>query len=81
MARGSPAAARSCPRTVHGGPWRGYLQTALHGRYAAGTGVSMTTARDIMTGPAECARTSDTVAGAARRMRDLDAISSKPPNS
>lgn len=41
----------------------------------------MTTARDIMTGPAECARTSDTVADAARKMRDLDAISSKPPNS
>ena len=32
----------------------------------------MTTARDIMTGPAECARTSDTVADAARKMRDLD---------
>lgn len=31
----------------------------------------MTTAREIMTGGAECARVSDTVAEAARKMRDL----------
>lgn len=31
----------------------------------------MTTAREIMTGGAECARTTDTVADAARKMRDL----------
>jgi CBS domain-containing protein len=31
-----------------------------------------TTARDIMTGHAECARTTDTVVDAARKMRDLD---------
>ena len=32
----------------------------------------MTTARDIMTGGAECARTTETLVDAARRMRDLD---------
>lgn len=32
----------------------------------------MTTAREIMTGDVECARTSDTLVEAARRMRDLD---------
>ena len=32
----------------------------------------MTTARDIMSQPAECARTTDTLADAARKMRDLD---------
>jgi CBS domain-containing protein len=32
----------------------------------------MTTARDIMTGSAECARTTDTLVDAARKMRDLD---------
>ena len=32
----------------------------------------MTTARDIMTGGAECARTSDTLVEAAKKMRDLD---------
>jgi CBS domain-containing protein len=32
----------------------------------------MTTARDIMTGSAECARSTDTLADAARKMRDLD---------
>lgn len=31
-----------------------------------------TTARDIMTGSAECARITDTIADAARKMRDLD---------
>ena len=31
----------------------------------------MTTARDIMTGGAECARTTDTLVEAARKMRDL----------
>jgi CBS domain-containing protein len=31
----------------------------------------MTTARDIMTGGAECARTTDTLVDAARKMRDL----------
>ncbi len=31
----------------------------------------MVTARDIMTGPAECASVNDTLADAARRMRDL----------
>jgi CBS domain-containing protein len=32
----------------------------------------MTTARDLMTKPAECVRTSDTLVTAAQRMRDLD---------
>ena len=32
----------------------------------------MATARDIMTGGAECARTTDTLADAAQKMRDLD---------
>jgi CBS domain-containing protein len=32
----------------------------------------MTTAREIMSGSAECARTTDTLVDAARRMRDLD---------
>jgi CBS domain-containing protein len=32
----------------------------------------MTTARDIMSGGAECARTSDTLADAAKKMKDLD---------
>jgi CBS domain-containing protein len=32
----------------------------------------MTTARDIMTGNVECARTTDTLVDAARKMRDLD---------
>jgi CBS domain-containing protein len=32
----------------------------------------MTTARDIMTGSPECARTTDTLVDAARKMRDLD---------
>jgi CBS domain-containing protein len=32
----------------------------------------MPTARDIMTGSAECASTNDTLADAARKMRDLD---------
>ena len=32
----------------------------------------MTTARDIMTGNAECARTTDSLVDAARKMRDLD---------
>lgn len=32
----------------------------------------MTTARQIMTGGAECAQTTDTVAAAARKMRELD---------
>jgi CBS domain-containing protein len=32
----------------------------------------MTTARDIMTNSAECARTSETLAEAAQKMRDLD---------
>jgi CBS domain-containing protein len=32
----------------------------------------MTTARDIMTGDATCAKVGDTLADAARRMRDLD---------
>ncbi|HEY0949202.1 CBS domain-containing protein [Nocardioides sp.] len=32
----------------------------------------MTTAREIMTGGAECAQVSDTVSEAARKMRDLD---------
>ena len=32
----------------------------------------MTTAREIMSGGAECARTTDTVQDAARRMKDLD---------
>lgn len=32
----------------------------------------MTTARDIMTGGAECARSTDTLVDAARTMRDLD---------
>ncbi|KRE99000.1 histidine kinase [Nocardioides sp. Soil777] len=32
----------------------------------------MTTARDIMTGSAECARSTDTLADAARKMQDLD---------
>lgn len=32
----------------------------------------MTTARDIMSGGAECARTTDTLVEAARKMRDLD---------
>ena len=32
----------------------------------------MTTARDIMSGSAECARTTDTLVEAARKMRDLD---------
>lgn len=32
----------------------------------------MTTAREIMTGGAECTRTTDTLADAARKMRDLD---------
>jgi CBS domain-containing protein len=32
----------------------------------------MTTARDIMTGNAECAAASDTLVDAARKMRDLD---------
>ena len=32
----------------------------------------MTTARDIMTGGAECARTTDTLVDAAQKMRDLD---------
>lgn len=32
----------------------------------------MTTAREIMTGSAECARTTDTLADAAKKMRDLD---------
>ena len=31
----------------------------------------MTTARDIMTGDAECARSTDTLVDAARKMRDL----------
>ena len=32
----------------------------------------MTTAREIMTGGAECARSTDTLVEAARKMRDLD---------
>ena len=32
----------------------------------------MTTAREIMTGSAECARTTDTLVDAAKKMRDLD---------
>ena len=32
----------------------------------------MTTARDIMTSHAECAKTTDTLADAARKMRDLE---------
>ena len=32
----------------------------------------MTTARDIMTGDAECARSTDTLVEAARKLRDLD---------
>jgi CBS domain-containing protein len=32
----------------------------------------MTTARDIMSGSAECASTSDTLAAAAKKMKDLD---------
>ncbi len=32
----------------------------------------MTTARDIMSGSAECARTTDTLVDAAKKMRDLD---------
>jgi len=32
----------------------------------------MTTAREIMTGDAECTKTTDTLVDAARRMRDLD---------
>lgn len=32
----------------------------------------MTTAREIMTSHAECAKTTDTLADAARKMRDLD---------
>lgn len=32
----------------------------------------MATARDIMTGDAECARTSDTLVDVARKLRDLD---------
>jgi CBS domain-containing protein len=32
----------------------------------------MTTARDIMTGSAECAQSTDTLADAARKMQDLD---------
>jgi CBS domain-containing protein len=32
----------------------------------------MTTAREIMTGGAECARTTDTLTDAARKMRDLE---------
>jgi len=32
----------------------------------------MTTARDIMTGSAECAQTTDSLADAAKKMRDLD---------
>lgn len=32
----------------------------------------MTTARDIMTGSAECAHSTDTLADAARKMQDLD---------
>jgi CBS domain-containing protein len=32
----------------------------------------MTTARDIMSGGADCARTRDTLADAARKMKDLD---------
>ncbi len=32
----------------------------------------MTTARDIMTGGAECARTTETLVDAAQKMRDLD---------
>lgn len=32
----------------------------------------MTTAREIMSGSAECARTTDTLVDAARKMRDLD---------
>jgi CBS domain-containing protein len=32
----------------------------------------MTTARDIMTGGAECAQTTDTLVDAAKKMRDLD---------
>jgi CBS domain-containing protein len=32
----------------------------------------MTTARDIMTGDAECASTSDSLVDAARKLRDLD---------
>ncbi|MFC7496413.1 MULTISPECIES: CBS domain-containing protein [unclassified Nocardioides] len=35
-------------------------------------GRTMTTARDIMSGGAECARTSDTLSDAARKMKDLD---------
>jgi CBS domain-containing protein len=33
---------------------------------------AMTTAREIMSGSAECARTTETLADAARKMRDLD---------
>jgi CBS domain-containing protein len=32
----------------------------------------MTTARDIMTGGAECARTTDTLVDAAKKIPDLD---------
>lgn len=32
----------------------------------------MSTARDIMTGDVECARTTDTLVAAAKKMRDLD---------
>jgi len=32
----------------------------------------MTTARDIMTGNAECARSTDTLVDVAKKLRDLD---------
>src|SRR3982750_1739885 len=35
-------------------------------------GTTMTTARDIMTQGVECARSEETLADAARKMRDLD---------
>ena len=62
---GAPAA----PRGPHTGRDDGYPGYISHDSSLGGI---MTTARDIMTGSAECARTTDTLVDAAKKMRDLD---------
>jgi CBS domain-containing protein len=48
------------------------MGTALGGDTTREKERTMSTARDIMTGSAECASTTDSLADAARKMRDLD---------
>jgi len=48
------------------------METAGRRWLARPRGADMTSARDIMTTHAECARTTDTLVDAAKKMRDLD---------